>query len=99
MELVPYFPVEVASAFESFDSAKFQCWVKRSEIAEFHRNGAWGAPDPFGQIDDHGLPLVELPEAEFVVEIEDDEELIPGPEVYGGHVGFMPMMDEGASTN
>lgn len=31
------------------------------------------------------LLLVELPEAELLIEIEDDEKLVSGPAVSGGH--------------
>jgi hypothetical protein len=36
----------------------------------------------------HRLPLIELAEAELVIEIEDDEEFIAGPASCGGHGGI-----------
>ena len=43
------------------------------------------ASHALGEIDDDGLAGVELSEAEFVIEIEDDEELVAGPSVSGCH--------------
>ena len=55
------------------------------EVAELHRHRARRATDALGEIDNDGLLLIELPEAELVVEIEDDEELVPRPAVSGCH--------------
>ena len=42
-----------------------------------------------GQVDDPRLPLLKIPEAELVVEIEEDPKLVPGPSGAGwrGHWG------------
>jgi hypothetical protein len=87
VELFPDRAVERACSFQSFDAAKFQGGVERGEIAKFHCHRAGGAADAFRQIDDDRLALVELAEAEFVIEIENDEELIPCPAVSGCHGG------------
>lgn len=85
MELFPHGAVEVARAFKPPDAAEFQGWIQRGEVAELHRHRARRAADALGEIDNDGLLLIELPEAELVVEIEDDEELVPSPSFAACH--------------
>ena len=85
VELLPHGAVQIARAFKPPDAAKFQGRIQRGEVAELHRHRARRATDALGEIDNDGLLLIELPEAELVVEIEDDEELVPRPAVSGCH--------------
>ena len=65
-EIPPTFPSKVRSR-----------WSPRGDaVAEFHRHRTRRAADAHGEIDDHRLLSIELPEAELVVEIEDDEERV-----------------------
>lgn len=63
MELVPHVAVELAGTLETLDPAQFERRVERGEVAEFHRHRTRCAPQTSGDLDDHRLPLVELPEA------------------------------------
>ncbi len=85
VEFFPHGPVELARSLETINSAQLQCGVERGEVAEFHCHRTRGAADAFGQIDDHWLPLVKLPEAKLVIEIEDDEKLFSCPSISGSH--------------
>jgi hypothetical protein len=49
--------------------------------AQFHRDRIRCPPDPTREIDNNRLTLIELPEAELVIQIEDDEDLITGPSI------------------
>ena len=79
VELLPHGAVQIARAFKPPDAAKFQGRIQRCEIVELHCYAARRPPHAVCKIDDDRLPCIELPEAEFVVEIEDDEELVPSP--------------------
>ncbi len=85
VEFVPDFAVVVARALKPLDPTQLECWVERCEVAQLHRHRAWRAPDPGCEVDDHGLPLVELSEAELMIEVEDDEKLVFSPSFSGSH--------------
>lgn len=85
VEFVPHLAVESAGSLEALDAPEFERGIERSEVAQLHRDGAGGSSEPPREIDDDRLPLVELPEAELVIEIEDDQQFVTGPSLSGGH--------------
>lgn len=85
VEFLPDSKVKVAGTLEALNAAQLERGVQRGEIAKFHRHGTGRATDPVGQVDDYRLALVELTEAELVIEIEDDEKFISGPAIACGH--------------
>ena len=65
------------SANSTFPSKVRSRWFPRGDaVAEFHRHRTRRAADAHGEIDDDRLLSIELPEAELVIEIEDDEERV-----------------------
>ena len=98
MKRLPHFSIKIAGTFESMDATQLQCRVKRCKVTEFHRNGTRRATKPFGEIDDHWLTLVKLPEAEFVIKVEDDEELFTGPTDSVSHSGNLCVVSGGCKV-
>lgn len=93
VKFVPHFPIQDTGTSKAFDTAKSQRGIKRCQITELHCHRTWGAPNAFGQIYDHRLPLIKLTEAELMIEIEDDEKLIPRPAFAGSHTPSMLLLN------
>ena len=73
---LPDFVICFARSREAFSSFSR---IEESEVAEFHRDGAWRAINLFSVGDDWRMSAVLLSERGLVVEIECEQKLIPSP--------------------
>lgn len=85
VELVPDGAIQRARTGEPFDAAQFQGRIERGEVTQLHRYAAGGPAELGGEGDDGGVAVVQLPEGEFVVEVEGNEQLVAGPFLPGCH--------------
>jgi hypothetical protein len=96
MKLGPDFAVERARALQSFDAPQLQSQIKRGEVAEFHGHAVRAAPEFFRERDNRGMPCMKLPERQFVIEVQRDEQLVARPAFSGCHVWRLPLPSFGA---
>ena len=94
VEFVPYRPVERACPRQPFDATQFQRRIEGCEITQFHRNAASSAAELSSERNDCRLSVVQLPERQFVIEVQGNEQLAAGPFLPGGHGGRIRLRAE-----
>lgn len=57
----------------------------RREVVKLHGNAAGRATESDGEVPDHGLSGIELPKAQFVIQVQNDQKFVAGPTFTDSH--------------